>query len=143
MENENDDKGYDAGLWVAGKQATHLLSTTEAGTLVYLHGGCSALIPPNHPDSDRALKLPLKVLPPRVPLEVTLSQARTLLRREGLFDLVNDAIHGSGNSEMVDAWEYGNGLSRDSAILIALAGALGLNDDDIDRMFIAAAAIHH
>lgn len=138
---ENNDPGYNAGLWIGGRLVTHVISSTAGGTLVRLEGGGSALIPPEHPDAVLAMSFPTEVSVPVVPSEVTLAQARTLLRRAGLLATVDPAIRNSGNAEMVDAWDFGNGLSRNSDMLQVMAGALNLNSEQVDQLFRDAAAI--
>ena len=39
------------------------------------------------------------------------------------------------------SWKEGNEISRQSALIISMAGGLGLSDEDLDGMFIAAAAL--
>ena len=141
MEEENNVPGYNAGLWIGGRLVTHVISSTAGGTLVRLDGGGSALIPSGHPDIDRTLQLPTETLVPVVPSEVTLAQARTVLRRSGLLDTVDAAIRNSVNAEMIDAWDYGNGLSRDSAMLQVMAASLGLTSEQIDELFLQASQI--
>lgn len=75
--------------------------------------------------------------------EVTLAQARTALRRAGILNAVDAAIRNSGNAEMLDAWEYGNTLHRNSPMLKVMATALSLSDSQVDQLFKDAAAIHY
>jgi len=85
--------------------------------------------------------------PPAVPREVTNFQARALLKgmpssAEGrsLFDDVDDALRAMGGIPW-QAWEYTTTFPRDSALIAAIAAQLLLNKEQIDQMFIAAAAI--
>jgi hypothetical protein len=79
--------------------------------------------------------------PPPVPAEIANWQARTILDRAGLFDLVDNAVKASGNREIVIAWEKAPNVVRRSAFVSAMAGALGLTDATIDDLFIEGAKI--
>lgn len=76
-----------------------------------------------------------------VPAEIANWQARTILRRAGLFYQVDMAVKQSGNEEMLDAWEYAPNVVRRSAFVIAMAEALGLDDATLDQLFIEGAKI--
>ncbi len=78
---------------------------------------------------------------PIVPAEIANWQARTILDRAGLFDLVDNAVKASGNREIVIAWEKAPNVVRRSAFVSAMAGALGLDDTTIDNLFIEGAKI--
>ena len=78
---------------------------------------------------------------PEVPAEIANWQARTILDRAGLFDLVDNAVKASGNREIVIAWEKAPNVVRRSAFVSAMAAALGLDDATIDNLFIEGAKI--
>lgn len=141
MSEENNDKGYSAGLWIGGRSVTHVISTGADGTRVRLDGGGSALIPAGHPDTARALVFPPEAVPAVVPAQVTNAQARAALRAAGLFEVVQKAIDAQGDPAVRDAWEYAPYISRDSLLVGGLGQKLGLGDKQIDALFIAAAAI--
>lgn len=82
---------------------------------------------------------------PKVPHEVTMRQARLALAGVGLLDAVNKAI-----AEITDPatrkaaqieWEYSATVQRDRQFVALLAPALGLSDQMLDQLFIAAAAL--
>lgn len=75
-----------------------------------------------------------------VPQSVTLAQARVALRRAGLFEQVDAAIHAAGG-EALDAWEYSNTVARQGALVMALGSQIGLTGRQIDDLFTTAAAI--
>lgn len=78
---------------------------------------------------------------PLVPERVTNAQARAALRSAGLIDKVEAAIAASGTAAIADAWEYSPEISRQSALVKTLGHALGLSDEQIDALFVQAAAV--
>jgi len=83
---------------------------------------------------------------PAVPASVTNYQARAVLVQRGLFAEVDAAIHAAdltvaANMVALQAWDYANDFYRNSAIVAAMAGVLGLAPADVDAFFIAAAAV--
>jgi hypothetical protein len=80
------------------------------------------------------------VLPPVVPSAVTPVQGRIALRRAGLIDAVKAAVAAS-SGEAQDWFEYATIWERDNPMLDALGTQLGLKSEQIDGLFIQAAAI--
>jgi hypothetical protein len=85
--------------------------------------------------------------PPPVPREVTNFQARALLMNmpgsaagRSLFQDVDDTLRALGGVEW-QAWEYTTIFPRHSALIAAIAAQLSLTEEQIDQMFLAAAAI--
>lgn len=78
---------------------------------------------------------------PAIPERVTNAQARAALRAVGLIDAVEAAIAAAGNGAIADAWEYSPEISRQSALVKTLGHALGLSDEQIDALFVQAAAV--
>jgi hypothetical protein len=79
---------------------------------------------------------------PPVPDVVALWQFRCELQARGLWEAVRAAIAAMPTQQRADVeeWlEYGVEANRNSPLLIAMAGALGLADS-LDEMFRAAAA---
>jgi hypothetical protein len=76
-----------------------------------------------------------------VPQVVTLYQGRVALRRAGLFDAVKSLVGQPGNEEAFEAFEYANHWYRDSPWIAAMAGVLGISDEEIDGLFRAASEI--
>ena len=64
----------------------------------------------------------------------------TALREAGLFGSVETAVVATGG-RVRDAWDAAAEWDRSSDFLADLAGAVGLNVDQVDQMFREAAAI--
>jgi hypothetical protein len=79
--------------------------------------------------------------PPPVPAEIQMWQARAILSRAGLLTNVNAAVAASTNEEVKIAWEYAPNVVRKSNFVLAMAGALGLDDATLDTLFIEGAKI--
>lgn len=79
--------------------------------------------------------------PPIVPSEIQMWQARAMLIRMGRMDDVNLAVAASGNAEIKNAFEYAPNVVSRSSFVLAIAGALGLTDAQIDNLFIEGAKI--
>jgi hypothetical protein len=78
---------------------------------------------------------------PPVPQVITNFQARAVLIAQGYFDDVNDFVAGLGDATATAAWEYANEVTRSGALVAAVRAALGLTDQQMDDLFIAAAGI--
>ncbi|MFN8994310.1 MAG: hypothetical protein ACK5X3_11705 [Pseudomonadota bacterium] len=83
----------------------------------------------------------VEIPPPPVPSEIQMWQARAMLIRMNMLASVNAAVAASGNAEIQNAWEYAPNVVRRSAFVNAMAGALGLTDEQIDNLFIEGAKI--
>jgi hypothetical protein len=82
------------------------------------------------------------VPPPPVPQQVTPYQARVALLGAGLLDTVNALMaHEDTPPAAKLAWEYATYIERTSPFIQALAPALGLTEQQIDELFIAAYGI--
>ena len=79
--------------------------------------------------------------PPPVPAQIQMWQARAILSRAGLLGSVDQAVKAATNPEIEIAWEYAPHVVRNSAFVSAMAGALGLTDEQIDNLFIEGAKI--
>lgn len=84
---------------------------------------------------------------PVVPREVTNFQARAVLAQmpgsapgRTLFQDVDDALRDQGGIAW-QAWEYANTISRGGALVGAMAAQMGITEQQLDALFIAAAAI--
>lgn len=78
-----------------------------------------------------------------VPETVTMRAARRALLDAGLLAQVDAAIDTLPSPQKEQAridWEYGQVVERHSPFVAALAPALGLTDDDLDALFLAAEA---
>lgn len=81
---------------------------------------------------------------PVIPPSVTMRQARLALLGAGLLDGVEAAIAAmeSPQREAVRIeWEYAATVERGNALMQSLGQALGMADDQIDQLFIAAAGL--
>lgn len=80
--------------------------------------------------------------PASVPARVTMYQARAALINAELDQAVENAIEAIEDSKTRKltraAWEYAATVDRDSQFTQTLAAALGLNDEELDALFIAA-----
>lgn len=77
-------------------------------------------------------------------LTVTRRQALRALHDAGLLDDVEAAINGLPEPQKTQAridWNSAQDFRRDFPLLVQLAGAIGLTSEQIDSLFVAAAAI--
>ena len=75
-----------------------------------------------------------------IPKVVSRFQAKAALAQAGLLDQVEAAISG-GDAITKLAWEEAVEYHRESPMIEGLAKSLGLTDDQIDDLFIAAGQI--
>lgn len=68
-------------------------------------------------------------------------QARTALRRMGLFSEVDRFVRNSGNMELIDAWENASEFLRLSSTIKTLGIAFGLTETQLDDLFRLAVTI--
>lgn len=82
---------------------------------------------------------------PTVPQQVTMRQARLALLGAGLLDDVDAAIAAIPDPVQRKAaqieWEYANTVERQSAFVQQLAVGLGLSAEQMDDLFVQAAAL--
>lgn len=78
--------------------------------------------------------------PASPPPAVTMRQARLALLSAGLLDAVDAAIAAAPRAVQIE-WEYATQIERASPLVGAIAAGLGLDDGDLDALFIAAAAV--
>jgi hypothetical protein len=79
-----------------------------------------------------------------VPQSVTMRQCRIALLDAGLLDAVQSSIATMPGTEGERAridWEYALEVRRDWPLISYMAGDLGLTDEQVDDLFVAAAAI--
>lgn len=77
--------------------------------------------------------------PASPPPAVTMRQARLALLSAGLLDAVDAAIAAAPRAVQIE-WEYATQIERASPLVGAIAAGLGLDDGDLDALFIAAAS---
>lgn len=78
--------------------------------------------------------------PPSVPESVSPRQIRRALNATGLRTLVEQAVANSPQ-DIRDEWEYALEVRRDYPLLNTMAEQLGMTSEQLDGLFIAAAAI--
>ena len=76
----------------------------------------------------------------KVPQVITIRQARLALLAAGLLDSVEAAVAAGDRTVQIE-WEYVTELRRDWPTLVALAGALGLTELQVDELFIMASGL--
>lgn len=119
----------------------HFLSDedTASGGVALLPAGCVE-ITDEEADSIRAEQI--AALPVPVPQEVTRFQARAALYQFGLLDDVEAAIADPATDMMLKlAWQDALSFKRTSSFVLGMAQALGLTDEQVDDLFIAASGI--
>ena len=90
-------------------------------------------------------ELPTYVPPPsKVPQAVTMRQARLALLGVGLLQSVSDAVAAmpgiEGDAARIE-WEYAQDVQRSNPFVAQLGAALGLDDAEIDALFVEAAKL--
>lgn len=83
-----------------------------------------------------------RLQPVEVPGSVTMRQARLALLEAGKLTAVEAAIAAMESPQREAAqieWEYATTVDRGSQFLQGLASALGMDDDELDQLFILAA----
>lgn len=81
------------------------------------------------------------VLPPETPQSVTMRQARLALLDSGLLSTVEaalDSLPEPQRTRSLIEWNHGTTVERSSALVVQMANALGLTDNQIDDLFIQA-----
>lgn len=78
--------------------------------------------------------------PPYVPTTVTPYQARVALTNAGLRDQVETVV-AQADQGTRDAWEYGIAVDRHSPMIVALAGTIGLTEEQVNELFIQASQV--
>ena len=95
-------------------------------------------------DGTQVVKKPPVVVPPVVPQQVTMRQARLALLAAGKLSSVDAAIAALSSPQKEEAqieWEYSSMVDRNRPFVSMLAPALSLTDSDIDQLFITAATL--
>ncbi len=76
-----------------------------------------------------------------VPNEVSRFQAKAALAISGKLEAVELVVKNSGNVVLQLAWAEATVFKRDSPSILALAGAVGLTEEDLDTLFVEASNI--
>ncbi len=81
---------------------------------------------------------------PDVPVAVTMRQARLALLQAGMLATVNGAIAAmpgaAGDAARIE-WEFSSEVQRHKPLVLALAPLLGLDDAQLDALFVQAASL--
>jgi hypothetical protein len=135
-----DKSGDPAWIEISDEQYDDALAGMAAGKLVSIDGGFAMVDPPK-PEEPPALEPE----PPGPPTIVTRAQGKAALITAGLWDDVLAYVDGITDPTqqalarvaLDDTTEW----RRDSPFLATAAAALGLTDQQLDDLFVAAAAI--
>lgn len=84
---------------------------------------------------------PVTPAPPSVPQEVSARQARLALLSAGLLGTVEALVAASTDPALKIEWEYATVLRRDNVSLVSMWEGLGRTKEELDALFVAAAAI--
>ena len=78
--------------------------------------------------------------PVQVPQVITIRQAKLALLAAGLLDDVDAAVAAADRATQIE-WEYATEVHRSWPTLTAVQAVAGLTDEQVDDLFIAAAAL--
>jgi len=98
-------------------------------------------LPPNHPRNRRSRELTQGVYKPSL---VTMRQARLALLDAGLYDQIGtllDAMPEPQRSAAKIEWEFATEVNKAWPLLVTLTAALGLNQTQVDNLFIEASKL--
>jgi hypothetical protein len=76
-----------------------------------------------------------------VPFSITPAQGRMMLLQLGLLTTVKEAVENSTNEALIIFWEYALSWDRDNIHIAAMAGMLGMTEEQTDDFFIEAKKI--
>jgi len=104
-------------------------------------------LPPAELDGTWTEQWQVNDLPPVVPViphEVTMRQARLALLQAGKLAIVEAAIAAMPSPQKEAAqieWEYSNSVLRTNQLILALAPAFGMSEEDMDQLFVFASTL--
>jgi hypothetical protein len=76
-----------------------------------------------------------------IPFSITPAQGRMMLLQMGLLAAVKEAVEYSGDEALTIFWEYALSWDRDNIHIAAMAGMLGMTEEQTDNFFINAKKI--
>jgi hypothetical protein len=103
----------------------NLIEATDGG-IGWLLDGTTLTAPPDPPAV--------------IPSAVSMRQARLALLGADLLDTVDAAINQAGGAAKIE-WEYATTVERDSTLVAGMTAALGLTEQQLDDLFVAAGAL--
>ena len=97
-------------------------------------------VPISDADYDAIFNVSIGEIPSPVPTSVSPAQARLALLGAGLLEQVETIVAAADVPTKI-AWNNASVIERNSPTVVALSGALGLTDAQLDDLFTTAAAI--
>jgi hypothetical protein len=80
-------------------------------------------------------------VPPPVPAQIALWQAKAALQGAGLLDRANAAIAAADNPVLSLFWQTATTIDRTSSTLAQVSARLGMTGEQVDQLFIEASMI--
>ncbi len=81
----------------------------------------------------------------KIPVQVTIRQARLALLQAGLLDDIETTINAIEDETLKKAvqieWEYAQDIRRDWQALIMITQAMGMTDEQLDELFLTASKL--
>ena len=134
---EADESPLEPGVYLIPRLAVETEPPeTEPGQRAYWNGSEWLLDP-----SDASLIAEIELAKWRATAKVSRFQARAALLGAGLLTSIETAVANSGNAFAQLAWADAIEFRRNSPTIAALAGLVGLTDEELDDLFLAAAEI--
>ncbi len=84
--------------------------------------------------------IPQEIIPEVIIPTISMRQARLALLGAGLLSQVNAAVAQLDETAKIE-WEYASEVKRDAPLVVGLAQALNLTDQQLDELFILASNI--
>lgn len=75
-----------------------------------------------------------------IPTLITMRQTRLILNAHGLLQAIEVALKNAPMEYKIE-WEHGSTVDRNSLVVYMLAGSLGLDECDLDDMFLSASEL--
>jgi len=113
----------------------HVLDSSEFEYL--LPSGCVQITD----DEAQAIQsAQLAAIPAIIPISLTMKQARRALFAAGLLDTVIEGVSQMSREAQID-WEFAATVERSDPLTEALALALGMDDSELDSLFMAGSVL--
>ena len=140
--NTNNDPGTQAPVTIMGKSIAGLISSDAEKAVVLLNGasGIQVTVPASSPYYAKALLLPPATAPDVMPSSVSFAQLRMAVRAAGLFPQFAAAIDALPAASK-DAFQFVREVRRNGPLMNELRVALGMTNNQLNALFIAASKI--